>query len=191
MSMAPRDVPSTDPAPRRRFRLRLWVVMLLLVPLAVGLAWKMNKVRRQARAAEALYRLGGVVNYDYLFDNGRWDPAMYVRYPQPRGPEWLRRRLGIDFFHRVTSVVLVDVALKDSDLVWLRDLPDIQNLVISRHTRPEVVVTDEALIHLAGLRDLRSLQLENLDITGRGLAHIRGLPRLESLDLQGCALTGA
>jgi len=52
-------------------------------------------------------------------------------------------------------------------------------------------VTDAGLMHLKGLENLHSLNLETSRVTDAGLVHLHGLPRLETLDLSTLTVTDA
>src|SRR5262249_7077478 len=149
MSMAPQDVPGTDSKPsRRRFRLglRLWVVMLLIVPLAGALAWEAHRARRPRKAVEGIPRVTGLVPYDYQHVGEK-----LVLDNRPREPSWLIRRLGVDLFHDVTDVTLAHDDLSDGDLVCLRGLPRLQALRIFRWTSAPGGITDTGLANLSAL----------------------------------------
>ena len=48
----------------------------------------------------AIVKSGGKAYYDYEFENGRRVKAL-----KPRGPDWLRKLLGEDFFNDVEYVI--------------------------------------------------------------------------------------
>lgn len=50
-------------------------------------------------------------------------------------------------------------------------------------------VTDEGLKHLAGLTNLRDLELAETRVTGTGFRHLTGLKNLTALDLRNCQTT--
>ncbi len=52
-------------------------------------------------------------------------------------------------------------------------------------------VTDETLVHLRGLTDLASLDLNDTQITDAGLPLLGQLPKLETLRLRGTKITDA
>ena len=45
----------------------------------------------------------------------------------------------------------------------------------------ETKVTDDGLVHLSGMTELKSLSLDFLPITDKGAAHLRGLTKLKVL----------
>ena len=50
-------------------------------------------------------------------------------------------------------------------------------------------VTDDGLVHLAGMTELRRLYLKNTRITDSGLEHLKGLTKLNQLDLRSTKVT--
>lgn len=56
---------------------------------------------------------------------------------------------------------------------------------IDLHNLP---ISDDNLVHLAGLTELKQLRLGGTAVTGKGLAHLKRLNRLELLDLIVCEL---
>jgi len=107
------------------------------------------------------------------------------------------------------SVVFWESWPIEAGLAQLKRLPAVQSLDLSRTgiTRPddfwfpsrfgpepaplsEQGLTDAGLVHLAGLTQLRSLNLSETPITDAGLAHLKGLAQLQSLDLSMTLVVG-
>jgi Leucine-rich repeat (LRR) protein len=87
---------------------------------------------------------------------------------EPGGPEWLRKLVGdepMQVFARLTELSAVD-----------RSLP-------IKSGRRNTKVTDEWLKNLAGLPDLKKLDIHAADVHGTGLDHIATLETLQSLNL--------
>ena len=80
----------------------LMLATTLLCAILSLFAWQVKRAAWQKRCVEAIHDRGGWVYYDYSFAKGQYDPQAKSRIP-----EWLRRRLGDDFFHHVASVHLV------------------------------------------------------------------------------------
>ncbi len=93
-------------------------------------------------------------------------------------------------------------------LVYLNVLPQLEELRVTMQTevldslRAEVngptvlrkldlIITDAQLVHLKGLRQLKSLELSFANITDAGLVHLKGLNRLERLSLDYTDITDA
>ncbi len=93
-------------------------------------------------------------------------------------------------------------------LVYLNVLPELEELRVTMQTevldslRAEVngptvlrkldlIITDAQLVHLKGLRQLKSLELSFANITDAGLVHLKGLNRLERLSLDYTDITDA
>ena len=90
----------------RFIRFRLRTLLLVMVAVCFALGWKVERARKQRNAVNMVLQMGGTVGYEYEgpFIN---EPHGIVgpRLPKP-APEWLIKRLGIDFFDEVVSVDL-------------------------------------------------------------------------------------
>jgi internalin A len=76
------------------------------------------------------------------------------------------------------------------DRTWFERLIDLDletQIVQVRLNGP--AVTDALLTQLAGLRSLKYLSLENLDVDGTGLAALQQLPELTDLEVANCAIS--
>ena len=103
------------------------------------------------------------------------------------------------------------VPLADVDLLWMKNHPSLKRLHgisgpgVTNHTLAAVgtcqmleylgielsPITDEGLVHLAGLERLEDLTLHSTLVTGRGLAPLARLPRLVKLRLSKCPINDA
>ena len=175
-----------------RFSVRGLIVVVLVI--GAGLGWIVYSARVQRDAVAAIKRSGGVVEYDWAWNNGKWTMR--------KGP-WAPRRLtdlfGIDYFGHVTSVMFIkgnDAAVAH---VWrltrlqrlrfdtltngnaaaahLSDLTELRELDFGR-----VRTTDAALAHLKRLNNLSKLRLHFTTASDNGLAHLKGLTRMSELD---------
>src|SRR5947207_3054320 len=109
-----------------------------LTIIAVGLRLGVP-LYRQHRAIREIERLGGIVQ------------------TSPRGPEWLRKRLGDEKLRTlgmVTRVNLSDSTMTDSKMFHLSALPELQWLSLDR-----TEVTDDGLMFVKDLRKLQGLLL--------------------------------
>jgi hypothetical protein len=168
---------ATDPIAieRRRFSIRLprplWIGLatVVLVVFAAGLKIG-TTIYRQHVAFREIERVGGSVSTD------------------PRGPEWLRDRVGDEWMKLTGDVVigahLEHTHLTDATLRDIRWLTELQGLCLYC-TR----VNDADLLHLDGLTNLRVLFLDQTRVTDAGLAHLKRLRSLETLCLYGTSVT--
>jgi hypothetical protein len=69
----------------RRLKISVRVLMLLVVLLAVFLAWRANRARRQREAVAALQKFGGWVHYDYELVPG---PVKVAQGNRLWRPQW-------------------------------------------------------------------------------------------------------
>jgi MFS family permease len=119
-----------------RFQFSICSLLLLTVAVAVPFTWlavEMKKARAQREAVEAIAKVGGYVQDNFLLTD-------YLI----RRPVWLRRLLGDDFFG--TPILLSfsqNSQVTDEQLACLDDLFGVR-LVYLTGTR----VTDAGLIHL-------------------------------------------
>ena len=92
---------ATHTKPKRRFlRFSVRTLLLLMLVFGVVLGWKVERARKQREAVAWVLEMGGTVFYNYQLD----DDQSYVPDAKPRGPEWLRKRLGSHFFDDVVYV---------------------------------------------------------------------------------------
>jgi len=78
---------------------------------------------------------------------------------------------------------LVDTITGDADFAALcRSLPKLKRLTLRRLTK----LSDQGLVSLCELKELRNLALLNLSIGGSGLETVAALSSLRALDLRGC-----
>lgn len=171
--------------PKRRwlqFSLRTLVLSVLV--LGVGFGWVTERVRRQRQAVSKIGSYGGQVTYDYQLDafgKPRRDQfGNYLHGLQPPGPQWLRELLGDDYFQSPVTIWLeIDegVGFEDRELAALAEsmesLPTLRTL--SLRGSP---ITDEGLVHLRGLTQLRELNCMWTNVTDRGVDALQeNLPR--------------
>ncbi len=163
---------------RRRFQFSLGSMLLLMTVFGVWFGIRMDRARRQERAVAALGERGGV-SYDSAFPNMH-NPKRFVK-KAPYGPKWLRAIVGDDFFDRVRAVFLYE-STTDFDLEKLKDLPDVESVIIS-----STQVTDAGVAQLRHLPDLKELIL-SCQMTDAGLTHLQTLRELRYL-LVACPIT--
>src|SRR5262249_1550903 len=136
---------------------------------------------------------GAIVLYDFEAMRGYKKPSSTQWVP-----DWLRSRLGDDYFHNVTYTHLTPVAgqayqFTDAGLAPLEALDRLEKLEIR-----DSPITDAGLAHLKGLTKLKSLVLINLraaepniHLTDTGMAHLQWMTNLEHLELLRTDVTDA
>lgn len=175
-----------------RYGLRTLLAFVLLVGLVLAcFSARLDNSRRQRQAVDAIVRGGGRVLYDYEID----EVGDMYEHSHPKGPQWLRRILGDDFFNNVvdvrlakseleylTSLIAVDSAVVNYPLTSA-DMKYIEQLAHLKHLRSLCVETHEgdAIVdHFAVLSQLRYLRLEDTCVSPRGLERLRAaLPNCE------------
>jgi hypothetical protein len=205
--------PITPPtqAPPRRSRLGLSVraLMAVVLVLAVWLGWIANRAHVQRDAVAAIRRAGGSVGFDTDWTlMGPFGPPK-----GPRGPIWMRRWLGPDYFDTATSVHFFEPGPQpkaggDEVLKAAARLPDLQALSICYSDATDVGA--EGLGRLTGLRsldlrlnrmtvravkdfrsltELRELKIATIPLRDEDMAFLRAMPKLESLQIPGRTTT--
>jgi hypothetical protein len=165
------------PTPKRRLRwyqfsLRSLLLFVLVVSIGMScVAVRMQDVKKQQAAVEAIRQLGGQVGYDYEVDGST---GAFIPNPKPPGPAWLRRILGDSFFTNVVAAVLDG----DEQLEKIDELRRIRYVFLTG-----AGVTDAGLIHLKGLDQLQELTILDAKLTDAGLSHLEGLSQLHRLTI--------
>lgn len=105
---------------------------------------------------------------------------------EPPGPKWLRRLIGDDYFCTVVEATFdfEPPRADDHALRYINRLRHLRSLDLQ-----ETQITDAGLAHLEGLDSLRRLNLERTAVTGAGLQHISRLRQLEWLCLRNARAT--
>ncbi len=168
--------------PGRRWlvpRLSIRALMIVILILGAGLGYLVVRAHDQRDTVAAIQHAGGTVVYDWQWKDG--NPAPFRK---PRWPDWLIKRLGTDFFHRVKQVVLAGAKGRVDDNLMARvgRLRDLEKLSLNNCKG----VTDAGLAHLNGLTGLRELDLTFTGVTGAGL---KKMTRLNSLGLGNTGVT--
>jgi len=182
---------SDSPAPRRRWRpwrFSLSTLFVVFTVVGVWLGIVANRAERQRRALESLKSLGGTFGYRYDFHFGEaGDLLPDADSLHPPAPEWLRSRIGSDYFSDVYLVNFAGDGLDDDSASQLTSLPQLRWVILSK-----VPMGDVGLRHFAELEHLRRLSLLHVRISDEGLASLQELESLEVLSTIGCdRLTGA
>lgn len=171
-------------APRQQTKMRP-VVLALFMMLGVvgGMAYQRSE--RQRMAVRAIEMLGGSVGYDYQIENGGIRPNSTSWVPAP-----ILDRLGVDFFHSVVEVSLLQPKLPqektiESEQQRLRALdilyafPSVQTLRVSGR-----LVNDRRMCEFGKMRSLRELVVTNAtNVTNRGIESLSTSNSLETVQL--------
>ena len=102
------------------------LAMVLVLLIALGLAWLAHAIREQRLAKDLILRHDGVFFYEF-------EPQTVTRYTRTTlVPAWLRSMIGEDYFHDVTWVRIEGSQFGDSELKQLRALDQIESLGIEK-----------------------------------------------------------
>ena len=110
---------------RLRPTLKLRLLLLLILAFGLWLGREVNRARHQHLAVAEIERYNGHVDYDYEFKNSQEIPSS-----RRWAPQWLRHRIGEEFFQEVTQVIYVDQPISDATLAPLDGLDGIEELWI-------------------------------------------------------------
>ena len=115
---------ATEPNKPKKRRRRWWqyslrTLFVLLTVFGVWLAWVVHRASEQRKAVEWVENMGGVVRYDYEFD----DEGHLIDDGKSPGPKWLVELVGVDYFQEVIGVDLPYTQVNDlTPLVGLKSL---------------------------------------------------------------------
>lgn len=177
---------------RRWFRFSLRTLMIFVTIASAAFGWLGVKVRQallQKEAAGEVLTLGGEVLYDYQFTNGDWDAK--VTLP---GPAWLqniadghflKNAVGINFWGFSPDDQRRKVAAQEVPSILPR-FPKVQWLDLNG-----LPISDEGLMHLEGMTQLKNIHLINARVSDAGLVHLSRLTNLQGLSLTGARVTDA
>ena len=169
--MAATDPPTPE---LRRFSIRLprplWIGLAAAVLVVLGVGVQIGvPIYRQQVVIREIEQVGGIA------------------LTFPRGPEWVRDRVGDDWMRLIEDVREVQLVVKpatDATLGHIGELGSLQRLYLD-----QTLVTDEGLAHLKRLSSLEKLSLNNTQVTDAGLQHIKGLTKLKWLMLNRTQVT--
>lgn len=187
---------------RPRFSLRTLLVLMTVV--SVGLAWYVERVRVEQRAAEAVLAAGGEVIYDWQMRPADADGSFRR---DPPGPDFLRAWFGPHWFDSIVKVELNGnqfrrgkdnfkllssrliplptlrelrlwmVPLDQGDFELLGRMQQLQMLSIGQVAE----MTPENAAGLSAARNLQALHLDYAKVFPPTLSELAKLPRLEKL----------
>lgn len=161
---------------------------------------RVQSVRKQKDAVQAVRRSVGLVFYDYQLG----EPGTLIRNPRPPAPAVLIDLLGVDFFATPVEVSLgnggirrvsvltqlrclnVSFPIKDADLVHIEGLTKLQDLDLGG-----CPITDAGLAHLKALTQLQYLGIWSTNVSDGGLQHLNTLTQLRWLNLSHTQVTDA
>ena len=102
-------------------------------------------------------------------------------------PRWLVQSFGVDYFFYVKSVYFqASSTASDEVIIQVAKLSQLKILHLGK-----MLLGDAGLAHLNGLTSLSDLDLGDTQITDAGLANLGGLKNLEALNLRGTKVTDA
>jgi hypothetical protein len=182
---------------RPRFSLRVLLVLFTIAGVFLAVVGqKVVQARKQRQLNTLAESFGGEPLHELNFVVGteRTIRSPNLNFsPTMPGPQWLRKRLGNEYFVETTEVlfdkdshrVLDDAAFKEyCETIRANNLPFPQGLVLG-----SLPVTDKSLSELTSFPEVTSLHLHNCPgITNRGLQSMGQLVKLRYLKLGGLSI---
>lgn len=167
------------PTKRRRWlRFGIRSILVLMVLVAIPLAWIAN--RAHLRAVAAIEAVGGRAGFDY--EDISFEDMLQGKVAVAPGPPLLRSILGENFFAKIVSVFLYSTAF---DLPSQSDKEHILSLLSQMHDIKHMLVenaTDVDLEHISRVPSISSLIFDGT-FTDAGVAELMVLPNLEEIRL--------
>ena len=154
--------------------------MLLVVVIAIPLAWKVNRVRNQRAVVAELGKLNAQILYDYQIAQVESGGDMV----SPPEPKWLTDLIGKEYFVEVDQVTVVGPQVNNETIALIAKLPGIVRVIL-RSDNSATGINDSGLVSFAGMHNLEVVALYSDRITGTGLVHLAKLKRLKSLCAMG------
>ena len=194
----------TETKPKRRwFRFSLRALLVLVTVLCVWLGFKVNAVRKQKEAIDAIMQAGGSFWFDYQYavgDSNLTNPDPDIT---PPGPTWLRKFLGDDYF-RTPVFLMIGYSENGGNndigtglLNQLEKLPSLRRVMFDSIAIVDVSsghrhrFSDSDLQVFSTLHHLESLSIQIADIRGDGVAYLSNLTNLGSLEFYSTPLDDA
>ena len=175
-----------QPGPRRRRRFfRVSVRGLLFLILLLGCAF--GWIARVARSGNVQRRAVAAIYQagGWVVYDTEWDERQNASAWKPRWPKALVNQVGVDYFADVVFINLHDRGT-DQVLMHVARLKNLKQL-----HRVGLAVTDAGLSHVGQLRNLQLLSLDDTQVTDAGLAHLKGLTNLSGLFLRDTQVSDA
>lgn len=190
--------PSLSSPRRLRFSVRVLLVVVTVVAVILAMVGKrVLEARKQRQLVELIQSCGGEHHHELNYKDGKERTIRFPNMdfsPQMPGPDWLRGRIGDEyfvdvaeaFFDRASHRIVDDSTfLEFARAVQSRDLPRPRGLVFA-----DLPITDESLEALGVFPDLTSLHILNCPrVTEEGLKHLESLSKLRRLDIRGTPIT--
>jgi Leucine-rich repeat (LRR) protein len=170
-------------------------LLVLIVVFSSWLGWTAHRSRVQRDTVAALIRAGGQIEYDWQWTNGAQIPN-----GMPHWPKWVIDHLDINYLGHVTKVILPADTIRDSHLVRVTQLWQLEEFVLkplydcedswgtSTFTVTGPNITSVTHNRLPGSKYPK---LRRSEVTDAGAATLRHLARLRRLDLRRTQVTDA
>lgn len=157
----------------RLFQFSVRTSLLLMTAVCVWLGIEVNAVRRQRAIVSAIEKAGGVVRFDWELDENKQETGA----KHPPGLEWLRRRIGDDYFQTVVAVFITEnPSFRDEHLPAVDQLPGLRTLALG-----STQIGDCIMPRIARCRGLTFLDISQTNVTDAGMEPAGQLRQLKEL----------
>jgi hypothetical protein len=207
--------PDPTPPEARRFSIRLprplWVGLAAAAVVVAGIGLRIGiPVYRQRVAIREIERVGGYVTVRP--PDLEWLPEWLYECMPERLEEWIEDGEPSNVFSTVDQIRHVGSGFTDDGMARIASLTEMRclclgtwntngrvhldpyrfELLIPKYPRSDPAeFSDAGLVHLTGMRELETLDLNGTGITDAGMPHIGKLTGLRYLDLHATRVTDA
>jgi hypothetical protein len=185
---------NASPTRRRWFRFSLRTFLIAITIFGIWLGFQVSAARTQRAAVTAIRQAGGVVQFDYQRIPGKTaDPDDYginTKLPVP-GPEWLRNRIGDDYFRTPIIVAFDERQVTSEVFSQIASFSELNSLNVSALNADSLHLNDSDLIAFKNLRELRAVRLDHVTIDGFGLRFLANANHLRWLYISSAPITDA
>lgn len=183
---------------RLRISLRMFFVLFtMFVVLAAFVGSRVQLAQKQRQLIALLNSVGGSTHHELNFEN---EPARrrlvntFVLDPTLPGPDWLRHRIGQEYFVDVVEAIFVESRGRDLDddgFAEFADAAKSQSLPVPQaFAFDRVLITDRTMECLGNFTHLTSLYVVRCPgVTDAGIQHLSNLTRLRFLNLMATSIT--
>lgn len=202
--------------PHRRWRPRLTirVMLVMVVVVSLGLGVWVKQARKQASAALAVQRSGGMVMFTDQIESRPFGDYRLVGWQPIPGPVLLRQFLGDEYFRTISTVTLYEdpgyqkarflkamnaltrigsltrltvsgAEAAEESVRYIDNLPNLEYLCFLVATR----IGDAQARQIARSRTIRNLTMRASVLTEEGVIALAAIPSLEVLQLEGPQLS--
>ena len=153
------------------------VACVITGAIVIPLVRKVQDAKSSLEAVNAIKSFGGNIEYSDNSDRAHYEQIASDLFGREFVDDIVSVNLGGTLL-RGGNLEHVFTQITDDDLIKVRDLEDVRSLYLCR-----TLITDDGLVQLKSLQKLEVLELNNTKITDKGLKHLSALTTLKHLSL--------